>query len=51
MGVRTVYPSPETGKSVSFRLRFRLVRVVRAVRAVRAVHAGGRGEAAWAHDE
>ena len=32
-GVRTVYPSPVTGRSASFRLRFRFVRVVRAVRA------------------
>ena len=32
-GVRTVYPSPATGRSASFRLRFRFVRVVRAVRA------------------
>ena len=29
-GVRTVYPSPVTGRSASFRLRFRFVRVVRA---------------------
>jgi hypothetical protein len=32
-GVRTVYPSPVTRRSASFRLRFRFVRVVRAVRA------------------
>ena len=33
MGVRLACPPPVTGKSVSFRLRFRFVRVVRAVRA------------------
>ena len=30
---RTVYPSLVSGRSVSFRLRFRFVRVVRALRA------------------
>ena len=30
-GVRTVCPSPVTGRSASFRLRFRFVRVVRVV--------------------
>ena len=44
-GVRTVYPSPVTGRSASFRLRFRFVRVVRTVRAgeakLRGVGLGG----------